>query len=296
MASFTGITRDGSCMRKGLLYRQYRKTKEPSEALLFGKAYHKAIEEGIDAGISELGESHTKKDEELLVDMIARLQRVLIEENINIIEHEIKFEIEKEGFGGKFIGYIDAVAEKDGEMYLVEFKTARSIDVSHIPVDSQVSSYLWACREAGMYEPKGVIYIINRKTSNKKPSVLKSGDLSVAKSQGCSANDYADAIDEVYVSKGKDVPKAVENFYEWLKKNENPQITVTYTERTDEQLNIFENILAPLIKRSSDLEKIYYEKGIEQALRETPAFPYGMCMKMCQYKDECIRHSLNDVI
>lgn len=227
--------------------------------------------------------------------MVKRLHKVLIQENITILEHEIKFEVEKEGLADKFIGYIDAIAEKDGEIYLVEFKTARSIDASSVPVDAQVTSYMWACRETGNYKPKGVIYIINKKIKDKKPVFLKNGHLSTSKSQGCTYDDYLDAVVCRYVDEGEDIPATVNAHLNWLEKNEKPNISVIYTTRTEEQLNIFGNMLVQLVKESNDLKELFYEKGIEQALRETPCFPHKFCMMMCPYKEECVRHLTDGV-
>lgn len=290
MASFTGIVRDSGCKRKGLLHRQYKDTVNQSEALEFGKAYHESIENGIEGGIESLKNTGLLKYKDMLVDMYERLTKVLIQEGITIIENEVKFEVNKDELAESFIGYIDAIAEKDGEVYLVEFKTSKGINVASVPVDAQVTSYLWACREIGDYNPKGVIYIVNNKRKNKKPLLLKNGHLSASKSQGCTFDEYEKAIYERYISKDENVPVLVEANLNWLKDNEKPDIVVVYTSRTEEQLNIFGNMLYQLVKESNNLKELFYEKGIEQALRETPCFPHKFCMMMCPYKEECITH------
>jgi len=198
MASFSSITRCSGCKRKALLAMHFRKFKRPTEPLQFGKAYHKAMEEGISSGIDDLKEYGMEDKKELLIDMYARIQKFMLDNEIKILEHEVEFDIEFDEFKEHFVGFIDAVVEWKGEIWLAEFKTARSISVEHVPIDSQITSYLWACDYTGEYKPKGVLYMVNKKSRTKDPIILKSGYLSVSKTQGCSYERYKYEAERMY--------------------------------------------------------------------------------------------------
>lgn len=62
----------------------------------------------------------------------------------------------------RFIGYVDAIVEREGRLYILEHKTAKSLDVKHLITDTQVTQYIWALRQMG-YDVCGVYYNILRK-------------------------------------------------------------------------------------------------------------------------------------
>ncbi|KKM73035.1 hypothetical protein LCGC14_1414490 [marine sediment metagenome] len=84
-----------------------------------------------------------------------------------------------------FAGKIDGIVKLDGELWLLEHKTAASIDnkyITSLDLDDQVNTYLWAARELG-YDIKGVIYNVLAKWAPKPPKLLKNGKLSTDKRQ-----------------------------------------------------------------------------------------------------------------
>ena len=62
----------------------------------------------------------------------------------------------------RFIGYVDAIVEREGRLYILEHKTAKNLDVKHLITDTQVTQYIWALRQMG-YDVCGVYYNILRK-------------------------------------------------------------------------------------------------------------------------------------
>lgn len=92
-------------------------------------------------------------------------------------------------------GRLDGILEdEDGYFWILEHKTARSFsdwDVK-IPMDEQISSYIWAAEYLFGINIKGVIYNGLRKTSPRVPELLKSG-------KGLSKNKAIDTTYEVYL-------------------------------------------------------------------------------------------------
>ena len=285
MASFSSIVRGSGCGRKALLSKHFRKFVPKSEALVFGSAYHDCIENGLVSGIEMLEENDLLNKKELLIEMYTRYNKFIIENNIKIVENEIEFNMEIEGTDEIFRGFIDGIVDYNGETWLAEFKTAADIDVTYTPIDSQITSYLYACREMGICEPKGVLYIVNKKTMAKPPKVLAKGGLSTAKNQGCSYEDYESVAIEVY---GEDIPTKVAEFMEWLYENEKPSLVCVPVKRSDRELDAFGEQLKVLVKKEEKLSKLYKEEGLLIALQETVCFPNKFGCGRCDFKNVCI--------
>lgn len=284
MASFSSIVRGLSCKRKAILATALRKFQPKNDNLIFGSAYHTAIEFGIDKGVEALKEAGLSDMKPLLIEMVTRLNNFMSINEIEMLDNEIEFAMNVDGTDEKFIGFIDGLALWRGKQWLVEFKTARSIDVDCVPVDSQITAYLYACRELGLCEPEGVLYIVNQKSTNKPPIVLANGHLSVAKNQGCTLNDYLDKVLEIY---GDSVPPKVELFIEWLAENEKPLLVSVATKRSQAQLDRFGEMLKKYVIEEGNLKKAIEQNGIDAVLRETPCFANKMCMAGCDYSDVC---------
>jgi len=70
-----------------------------------------------------------------------------------------------------FVGTVDAIVKRNGQLYVMEHKSAADLRVDHLMLDPQVTRYAWALREMGM-DIKGTIYNIVRKvapTARSKP-------------------------------------------------------------------------------------------------------------------------------
>lgn len=292
MASFSSLSRVLGCERKAILSRRFREFTPKSEALVFGSAYHNAIEHGLQAGIDTLREDGmaVEKNVSLLTEMITRIETLFIDNEINITGNEIRFDLDIEGTNEKFIGYIDAIADYKGEQWLVEFKSAAAIDASMINMDGQVTSYLYAARELGI-DAAGVIYIINAKKKEKEVTPLKKGGLSISKAQGVTYASYVDAARETY---GDDIPQKVLDFMDWLKDNEKPLIVSVETKRTDAQLDVFGETLKSMVKREEELNSRVVGKGVVEALREAHAMPSKFGCGYCEFKNQCLELITND--
>lgn len=284
MSSFSSITRLDGCRRKALFSLVMNRFRPKSDALSFGTAFHTALEKGLPAGVASLKKEGLYDQIDLMKEMYVRQMSFMTNKGVEVLEHELDFEIEIEGLSEPFRGFIDGLGMWNGEQWLLEFKTARYIDVSHVPIDSQITAYLWACRETGLCEPKGVLYIVNQKSMDKPPVVLASGHLSTAKNQGCRYEDYVAKAQEIY---GDDVPAKVELFMEWLEKNEQPKLVAVSTTRTEQELDDFGDMVKAYVKQEQELKKILEEKGASRAIRETPCFPHKFCFQNCDYKDQC---------
>lgn len=291
MASFSSVTRLTGCARKAILSTVCRNFIPKSDALSFGTCFHTALEHGLDKGIEGLREAKLFDDIPMMTEMYARQMKMMIDKKINVLAHEIEFNIPIEGSDEVFRGFIDGIAEMNGDEYLLEFKTAKSIDVSHVAIDSQVTAYLWACRELGLCDPKGVIYIVNKKAMEKEPVILKSGKLSTAKSQGCDYDSYMKKAKEIY---GDNIPYAVEECANWIQSNPNPYLVAVVTTRTEFQLNRFGEMIQEYVRMEDAMKKSIKEKGATQTLREANCFPTKMCFQYCDFKDICKTLLMNE--
>lgn len=286
MASFSSLCRNLGCERKALLAMEYKNIKPKTEALIFGSAYHHSLEEGIKAGIADLEREGLNDKVPLLIDMVGRANKFFLENNIKITEHEVPFDIAIKGLKEHFIGFIDGIADWNRDTWLVEFKTSAFIKVDHVPIDSQITAYIWACRKMGICNPKGVLYIVNKKTLEKEPTVLANGGLSTAKTQGCTLESYINKANEIY---GDDIPAKVELFIDWLRENEKPPLVCVASKRTEDELERFEYTLFENIKKQEEIQDKFSELGLEGALSITPCFPNKFCFDSCDYKEECLR-------
>lgn len=284
MASYSSLSVTQKCKRARLFRNAMKGVKRSTDALVFGRAYHSCIEnKDIQSGVDILKEYNMDKDIPLLKEMYERFMMFIIKNKIEILDNEISFCVNTDI--GNYEGVIDAILKWNDEIYLGEFKTAKYITYDHVPIDAQITSYLWACDKLNMYNPKGLIWIANKKALDKEPLVLKNGHLSVAKNQGVSYSTYLAKAQEIY---GEDLPPQVEDYLQWLKQNDNPSIVMVVTNRTTRQKNDYENILTELMLEESSLMEYYKENGLVESLRICACLPDKACMQSCQYKDICL--------
>lgn len=95
------------------------------------------------------------------------LEEIFPTDDFTPVSSEMKLEVRVPNPGGKFswctfIGFIDALVERDGKLYIMEHKTAKDLKVDHLITDTQVTQYIWALRQMG-YPVEGVYYNILRK-------------------------------------------------------------------------------------------------------------------------------------
>ena len=290
MSSYSSLSATRKCQRLRLFRSAMKGVFRTTEALAFGSAYHACIEDSdLESGIKILKEHGMENSVPLLTEMYGRFITFIARNNIEILENEVSFMVETEE--GTFEGKIDAILKWNGEVYLGEFKTAKYISYDHVPIDAQITSYLWACDKLNIYNPKGLIWIANKKSMDKEPVVLKNGHLSVAKNQGVSYATYLAKATEVY---GTELPPQVETFLEWLKVNDSPSIVMCVTNRSTSQKLYYENILSTLMREEKELMSTYKDLGLVEALKMCSCLPDKMCMQTCQYKDICLATYRNE--
>jgi len=112
-----------------------------------------------------------------------------------------------------YSGTLDRVViDQYGLLWIVEYKTAKSIQTLHLSNDSQVSSYCWAGPHIYGRPVVGVIYQQHRKDLPKRPKTLASGRLSLAKDQLTTRPLFRQAI----VNQYGDVKHAPDDVVEFL--------------------------------------------------------------------------------
>lgn len=285
LSSYSSLKIFRECAWKRALSHYFKGIGQNSEALDFGECYHMAIESGLDAGLTELRKKGLSNKEDLLKEMYKRLITFLARHNIQLLEHEVKFEIVFDGYeDNPYTGFIDAIALYNGEVYLVEFKTAAQIECNHVDVDTQLTSYLWACKELEKYNPKGVLWIANKKAVEKQPTILKDGNLSVAKNQNVSVEAYKKKAQEIY---GQEIPPKVEDFIKWLEQNDTPYILMAVSRRTDKQLESYGNLVSKMIVEETKLLRDIKENGIMSVKDDCCAFPTQICGRSCGMREVC---------
>jgi len=80
-------------------------------------------------------------------------------DNFNFLSVEQEFRL-KMG-DEELIGFIDAVVERKGGVYLMEHKFAKQASLKHVSLDPQISVYMLAAKMLGV-KPRGIIYNVVR--------------------------------------------------------------------------------------------------------------------------------------
>jgi len=124
---------------------------------------HKDLEQALEVAWTTYSEGRadvSQEDWELLRNVLIRgIEWSEAHDNFKTIKVEHKFELDIEGH--TLLGYIDAVIEWNGRVWLMEHKFNKRAETAHLDLDPQVSVYLLA----GLleeWEPVGVLYNIFR--------------------------------------------------------------------------------------------------------------------------------------
>lgn len=180
------------CPRKFFYEKIKRRVpQETSKSLIIGKAVHAGLEYyfrnlghfrnlGSDGVFRQLADSMceaamlsmpvgcTEEDRikvKVMLEQYAQTYMVCDSEQFEVLEVESWFDKPLLDKDFRMYGVVDAIVRmKSGGVYIIEHKTASSVDdyyVEHIEIDSQVSSYLFGFNEK--YDIKGIIYDVIRK-------------------------------------------------------------------------------------------------------------------------------------
>lgn len=82
--------------------------------------------------------------------------------------------------------------------WLVDYKTAASIDVSKLETDGQITAYLWGAEQHYQHPFEGIIYMQISKTPPEYPRMLTRGGISTDKRQRTTHSLYRAALLEIY--------------------------------------------------------------------------------------------------
>lgn len=178
-------------------------------------------------------------------------------------------------------GTIDRVAiDEFGQLWVVEYKTAKVAEHLHYQTDPQVSTYVWAARHIyPNHNIAGVVYHQFIKKTPEAPRILSSGKVSTASNLTTSVALYEKALVDLYGSAGL-APQENRNYLMALRTKEDEHndkyIQRTYIERNDTQTD-------------AEAQKILLE--LEDMLNpDLPLYPNPTrdCSRMCSFLAPCI--------
>jgi len=194
---------------------------------------------------------------------------------------DIPFDAKKWGYDRVvYSGTLDRVAIDDnGQLWIVEYKTAKQIQTLHLSNDSQVSSYCWAGNLLYGQPIAGVIYQQHRKDLPKEPKVLGNGRLSTDKRQLITHSALRSQILNIYGSIDK-TPLDYVDLLNYLATQETPRkdkfIQRDYIQRNEHQA------VAEGVKIMMEVE--------EMLNPDLPLYPNPdrTCAFMCSFNGSCV--------
>lgn len=131
------------------------------------------------------------------------------------------------------------VRDADGNLRLVDHKTAiRFDDLTHLELDTQLSSYLWAYYAFTGEVPKAVIYNQLAKRVPQPPKILKSGLPSKDKSQATTYEMYLDTLTRLGLDTGP-----YEGILDFLAAQQDNYFRRTHITRTLDELALQERYI-----------------------------------------------------
>lgn len=140
-----------------------------------------------------------------------------------------------------YTGTIDRVVlDDEGRIWPVDYKTAKTIQDSHLDTDPQISAYMWAASKIYNLPVAGFIYQQHRKVVGHEPAFLAgSKSFSVAKNQVTTHALYKNALEKLYGTVEK-APNVNVQFLNWLAGQEDQRrdyfIQRDFIERNEAQI------------------------------------------------------------
>lgn len=205
-----------------------------------------------------------------------------VEVNVRI---EIPWEVGRYGYDRViYSGTFDRViVDEWGNLWIVEYKTAKNIQTLHLSYDGQISAYCWAGNQLYDRPVVGVIYQQHRKDIPKPPPFLGSGKISTAKNMLTTRGLYKQALVNLYGSVER-APIANVDYLNRLAQIESMDadkfIRRDRSERNEHQVQ------AEGIKLMLELEELL---NPDIALYPSPT---RECAHMCDFNGPCV--SLDD--
>lgn len=179
-----------------------------------------------------------------------------------------------------YSGTLDRVAiDEDGQIWIVEYKTAKQMQTMHFANDSQVSSYCWAGNLLYGQPIAGVIYQQHRKDVPKEPRYLANGRISTDKRQLITHRSLRQHLINVYGTV-LNAPKDQVDFLNWLVNQESLEADKFI--RRDKVYRNFHQAEAEGVKILMEVEEML---NPELALYPNPD---RTCAFMCPFNGACV--------
>lgn len=160
-----------------------------------------------------------------------------------LIEVDFEIPIEVNGKTAKYEGTFDGIGKDlDGNLWVVEYKTASSFDTNKLVNDPQVTAYCWAAEKVFGERFYGVIYQQHLKALPAEPRVLKSGKLSKDKSQRTTYALYRKAIRDMGLPK-HEYEDILQHLFDQEEEYASPFVRRDFIDRSPEELESFERNL-----------------------------------------------------
>lgn len=179
-----------------------------------------------------------------------------------------------------YSGTIDRVVEDDlGQLWLVDYKTAKAMKTTHFANDPQVTSYCWMASNYYDKPVAGMIYWQFLKAIPKVPQPLTSGKISVAKNQRTTHSLYRAALIKTHGSV-EAAPRENIAFLNNLTINEGPDHDAFI--RRDRIYKNPESMQSEGVKILMEMEDML---NPNLPLYPNPTF---MCPHMCPFYEVCV--------
>lgn len=204
---------------------------------------------------------------------------------------EVNFRVELPWEAGRYgydrvvySGTMDRVAiDEHGQLWIVEYKTAKSVQTLHYSNDSQISTYCWAASHLYERPVVGVVYQQHRKDLPAEPKILANGRLSQDKRQLITHRSLRKAIMNIY-GEVKNAPQDYVDYLNWLASQEDMD-----SDKFVRRDRVYRNEH----QREAEAVKIMMET--EEMLNPDLALypnPDRTCQFMCPFNGACV--SLDD--
>lgn len=179
-----------------------------------------------------------------------------------------------------YSGTIDRVVIDDnGDLWLVDYKTAKALKGSHYENDAQISAYTWAASHIYDRPVVGMIWWQFLKTVPKKPQPLKSGKISTAQNQRTSHRLYRQGLIDHYGAMEK-VPEEQMKFLNQLAMTEGAEADAYI--RRDRVYKNPSSLQAEGLKILLEMEDML---NPNLPMYPNPTF---MCPSMCPFYEACV--------
>lgn len=187
------------------------------------------------------------------------------------------------------------IIDENGNLWILDYKTAANIVHLHYQTDQQITSYCWAASLLYDRPVVGFIYQQHRKTLPHEPLILKSGSVSLNKQQATTYYLYKDALVNLYTSV-ESAPAANQAFLQELILLEQPD-SDKYIHREPVTRNA-----ASMIHEEHNI----FQEAMDMGNAQLPLYPNPTrdCSWMCSPMEACIsmqdgsdwEHTLNDTM